>query len=193
MLDVSQEALQQEYEYDAENGELLRIKSCKGKSIGKIGCTTGGKKRAKIGNRFITVAKLVWIYHNGGDINVVIDYVDGDRFNTRIENLRVFESNKTKALTAELVRGIIDYNPETGEMIYLAKTSKFGRKVEIGSRVGWEKYAASDNSPLAVEINGRIYSLGNIAWLHYYGEFPRRIRHKDGNNKNIAIANLEEV
>jgi hypothetical protein len=194
MLEITQEYLTNLFDYDAENGELIRKVSEHGKPAGKIGCVTDGRKRVKIEGKRCTIAELVWIYHHGSKPSKAIDYVDGNRLNTRIENLRLLGANKGVTATAERVRYLMDYNPESGVLTYKNKTSKHAVNVRIGDKVGWAKDCLSNYSYWAVEIDSITYRLSHIAWLHYYGELPKgEIRHKNGDNADMSVANMEVV
>jgi hypothetical protein len=83
-------------------------------------------------------------------------------------------------LTAAKVRDLLDYDPETGEFVWLkGKTS--------GKVAGC---VAKDGYWLIV-INRRLYYAHRLAWLHVHGEWPHRhIDHRDGDRRNNRIDNL---
>lgn len=59
---------------------------------GYLDSTTRDKEFYKVGaqNRFHKVHRIIWILHNGEiPADLVIDHVDGDSLNNKIENLRV--------------------------------------------------------------------------------------------------------
>jgi hypothetical protein len=70
---------------------------------------------------------------------------------------------KEASLTAERLRSLIAYNPETGSMTWIAPSRK--------NFVGKEVAKGSDTYP-AVTMKGTRFLLHRLAWLHFYGEWP---------------------
>ena len=90
-------------------------------------------------------------------------------------------------LTAERVREVLDYNPDTGALTWRTTTSN---RAVAGTLAG---YARKDGRR-AVMVDKRMYWAHRLAWLHVTGEWPRgMVDHIDGDNKNNAIANLRDV
>lgn len=73
---------------------------------------------------------------------------------------------KKKALPpVELVKERLDYNPETGVVVWKVANSK---RVKVGSPVG----RLLPNGYLAVRIDGEEYKLHRLIWLIMTGEDP---------------------
>jgi hypothetical protein len=101
---ISQGELKKRFTYDPILGHLLfrtgltRLgKCCGSKRIGKrcgSEVATGYSKTTISGTQLL-IHRLIWILHNG-DIpdSMIIDHIDGNRLNNRIENLRVCTSNE---------------------------------------------------------------------------------------------------
>jgi hypothetical protein len=85
-------------------------------------------------------------------------------------------------LTQAYLKEILDYNPVTGDLIWLKS-----------SRQGWvgKKAGAPFKGYLRVKIRNRNYLAHRLAWLWMYGEFPDSLLdHKDEVKDHNWISNL---
>lgn len=90
-------------------------------------------------------------------------------------------------LTAQRLRELLNYDPETGLFTWLARPN---RRIRIGASVGTPK----ERGVLQTRIGGYLYRLHRLAWLYVYGVWPNHdIDHIDGNPSNNAIVNLRDV
>jgi hypothetical protein len=186
---LTQKKLHKGFAYDAETGDLIRKHSCRGSyADSKIGFISDRRKRAIIDGVTYSYANLIWLYHKGSFPDSTLDFIDENCLNTRIENLRLYTSVRANEITAEQVRHLFDYNSETGEFFYKNKSSKFS-SVGIGDKV----VGKLKQKHRTIDINRFCYRMDKLAWLHYYGYYPENVKHTDGDNLNLAIANLEEV
>lgn len=90
-------------------------------------------------------------------------------------------------LTADRVREVLDYNPETGV---------FRWKVRLGQRcrVGNEAGSFSAEGYRQIKIDGRLHLAHRLAWLHTYGVWPRvDLDHRNEIKYDNRIANLREA
>lgn len=91
-------------------------------------------------------------------------------------------------ITAELVRELLEYSPETGSFQWK----------ERPARSSWNatwpgKTAGSLDSKgyLRFQVAGQMHKAHRLAWLYVHGKWPAgEIDHIDGNRSNNAIANL---
>lgn len=94
--------------------------------------------------------------------------------------------SKEKLLTAERLREILDYDPETG--IFAWRERKNGR--QQGKPVG------SPNSAgyLQIMIDGKNYRACRLAWLYITGDWPKQvIDHLNGKRSDDRFLNLRHV
>lgn len=69
-------------------------------------------------------------------------------------------------LTAETVRKLLDYEPETG--VFRWRVGASGRRGGKGSVAG----CLRRDSYRSLQVNGETYAEHRLAWLYVYGEWP---------------------
>lgn len=89
-------------------------------------------------------------------------------------------------LTAERLRELFHYDPETGVFTRLVDAGR----IRAGSIAGCE----DNNGYLLIMIDYRQHKAHRLAWLYVHGVLPaNQIDHIDGNPANNRIDNLRDV
>jgi hypothetical protein len=87
-------------------------------------------------------------------------------------------------ITAERLRELLHYDPDTGVLTWLVST---GNRVRIGDAAG---YARSDGYR-GIKVGGQRFLVHRLAWLYVHGEFPSAdIDHINGIPDDNRLANL---
>ena len=88
--------------------------------------------------------------------------------------------------TQERVRGLFEYNPDTGKL-----TNRVNRKQ---SRAGEEAGSFNSKGARRVKIDNCEHLVHRLIWLYVYGKFPNhQVDHVNGNPSDNRIANLREA
>lgn len=94
---------------------------------------------------------------------------------------RNFKSHK---LTAERLREVLDYNPETGVFRWKLKIAKW---IKIGEEAGtWQRWRGTK----FLVIDKCSYPLHRLAWLYVHGRYPKRLKWKNGDHSDNRIENI---
>ena len=121
---------------------------------------------------------------------------EGSLFNCRSPG---FPSDR-KAITAEYLRSILHYCPETGVFTWRERADlPEGRERRrwntrhAGQRAG-TPHRQNHTTYIVIRINGRPYGAHRLAWFYVTGEWPSgRLDHEDGNGSHNWFTNLREA
>lgn len=95
---------------------------------------------------------------------------------------------KANDVSAEAVRELLSYEPETGDFHWTDSPKNAGAK--RGRKVG----TVASNGYVMIRILGRVRLAHRLAWLLTYGEWPEftidHVNHQPGDNR---LANLRDV
>lgn len=94
-----------------------------------------------------------------------------------------------QGLTAEKLREILSYDPDTGVMKWKAKTSP---KMRVGDVAGCvDRFGTGYRQ---IRIEGKTYREHRLAWLYVYGKWPEQvIDHINGVRTDNRLCNLREA
>ena len=91
----------------------------------------------------------------------------------------------------EELKECLDYNPDTGVIIWKKKTG-INSPIKIGQEAGWDKVKTETLSYRVIRFNHTLYKAHRLAYYMHHGTDPRNtdIDHEDGNGLNNKINNL---
>lgn len=92
-------------------------------------------------------------------------------------------------LTADKLRELLHYEPETGVFTRRVKTGgRYG--ADVGSVAG----CLSDQGYVLISLMSKQYRAHRLAWLYMTGEWPAgEVDHRDGRRTNNRWSNLRDV
>ena len=98
-----------------------------------------------------------------------------------------YSTAQANELTAEYLRSVLHYSPETGIFTWKVSTS---RRVKTGDIAG----SPEGHGYLQIRLQRRPHKAHRLAWLHVYGEWPKdQLDHINRNRSDNRISNLREV
>src|SRR6516162_3869256 len=94
-------------------------------------------------------------------------------------------SEKKLGLSAERLRELLHYAPETGLFYWRVSRGSAGAGVQAGK--------GRSGGYVVIRIDGLVHYAHRLAWLYVHGEHPtREIDHKNQNPADNSIANLRQ-
>lgn len=92
-------------------------------------------------------------------------------------------------LTPQLLRSVLEYDPNTGHLIWIGKFHNKG--IVLGSRAG---SLVPSTGYRSITIFGKSYPEHILIWFIYYGKWPEgQIDHEDQVRDHNWISNLRDI
>lgn len=92
-------------------------------------------------------------------------------------------------ITVDRLRELLDYDPDTGFLTWRVARSATRYHDRPGVRAG-SVNTCGKHQHRYIQIEGRGYQSGRLAWLHVHGEWPKRIFRVNGDRLDDRIENL---
>jgi hypothetical protein len=97
-------------------------------------------------------------------------------------------------LTADRLRELLDYDPETGVFTRKASRTRYGTTSANRATAGKQAGGWHIEGYVAISVDNRRYLAHRLAWLHVHGAWPEAdIDHLNGVRTDNRIANLRSV
>jgi len=90
-------------------------------------------------------------------------------------------------ITQEDLKQIINYNPETGALLWLKTT---GKRIKKGNVAGSRDRTSGYRN---LRINGKIYREHRAVWFYMYNEWPKYLDHINHIRDDNRLINLRKV
>jgi hypothetical protein len=186
--DLTAQVLRESIDYNAETGVFKWSVNRKGARAGKlIACPeTKPKPTISINYWHYSVMQLAWLYTYGEFPSSRIIAVNGNRCDARLSNL-MKRAAQTGKLTAERLRELVHYDPETGLITRKVRTSN---RIKVGEVCG----SPNTDGYLVMCIGAVKHAIHRLAWLYMTGSFPpEEIDHINGIRNDNRWCNLREA
>lgn len=94
---------------------------------------------------------------------------------------------KPRLPPAERLRELLDYDPQTGALLWRISRGK----IKAGELAGHNKLSFGSYEHKSVTVEGRVYPAARVIWKIMTGEDPiGRVEHLNGNRRDLRWKNL---
>ena len=136
--------------FDYVDGNLVFKRDRWKSKVGKIAGTKDGKGylRVRLNWNMYSIHRLVWMYHNGDFPKSLLDHIDGNRLNNKIENLREathYENNVNSRKQIDNTSGYKNVTWRKDKQKWQVKCNSFGKTYYGGYYDDIEKAAEQAN------------------------------------------------
>lgn len=169
--------------YDPETGVFVRKSGVQRGPIGRKYGRIGAGRISELGYVLLMIdgvnyiaGQVAWTYVHGAWPHARIKYIDGDKLNNRIDNIRVQDRDRadTKAepLSLERLKELLNYDPESGWFTWRISSSV----AKPGDRAG----GMHGLGYRSIGIDYKKYLEHTLAYFYMTGEWPtHEIDHKN--------------
>ena len=187
-FDLTAEQLKSSLAYCPDCGTFTWIVRKSRVTFGKVAACPKTKPAPTIclfGNHY-SVLQLAWLAVHGTFPRSKIIPLNGDRCDARASNL-MERAAKNGELTAERLRELFSYDPQTGVFRRLVRTSN---RITTNADAG----CLNDEGYVKIRVDGKKMSAHRMAWLYVHGRHPDgEIDHINGVRHDNRISNLREI
>lgn len=190
----TQARLQELFHYDADTGLFTRKKRSpydpKERKFGRQGAgrvTELGYVVVMVDGTNYIAGSLAWCYVHGSWPMERIKYIDGNKLNNRISNIRLQDRSqdeiKSQLMTQERLKELLHYEPSTGWFTWriASAVAQPGERAGGGHGQGYRQ----------IGLDYKKYLEHIIAWFYMTGEWPdREIDHKNRDKSDNRWENL---
>jgi hypothetical protein len=191
---LTAERLRELLAYDAATGVFTRrVSLTPSVRVGEIAGTAKGNgyRQINVDGSIYLAHVLAWLWMTGEMPPKRITFRNGDKGDTRWENLRL--TGPEPKLTAERLREILYYDPGTGVFRYRRNRGGGKLKGDIAGFIS-PKSDANGGGYRIIAIEGREYGAHRLAWLYMTGAWPTgRVDHKNTIRDDNRFDNLREA
>lgn len=173
----TQDRLKELFHYDPETGLFVRKTTFhpgpKDRKYGRVGAgriSELGYVLLMIDDTNYIAGQVAWAYVHGAWPHARIKYIDGDKINNRISNIRVqdlvADDVKATKLTLERLKELVHYEPTTGWFTWRINnsTAKPGMRVGSGHGLGYRQ----------IGLDYKKYLEHSLAYFYMTGEWPTK-------------------
>ena len=130
---ITQERLKSLLHYEPDTGVFTRLRSRRGDAVGKVtGCVdkTTGYVKIHIEGFLYLAHRLAWIYMHGDPEGMMVDHINMNRSDNRIQNLRL--ANNSQNMHNRLATKV----SKTGfkGVFLMPATGRYTTKIKVGKK-----------------------------------------------------------
>ncbi len=180
---LTAEYLRSVLDYNAETGALVR-------KVARGNAKPGDLVECAFSIDGVTylATRVIWCHHYGSWPDGTLFLYNGNPADRRIKNIGIVPPPPNDgAITAEYLRQILHYEPDTGNFFHKITSGQ----ARFGQIAGCPR---KQDGSWVMSVDGRTYHRNRLAWFYVTGEWPKNeIDHKNGDRSDDRFVNLREA